>query len=96
MTPEEDEQVGAAVQLLADAARRLREDPTDMHADADVAEASATVFMVDSFSVADEETWAAVGRVTRRLLSALGADEALDDEIRTEAAILDKLLAPLV
>ena len=85
-----------AVKLLADAARRLREDPTDMHADADVAEASATVFMVDSFSVADEETWAAVGRVTRRLLSALGADEALDDEIRTEAAILDKLLAPVV
>ncbi len=96
LTPEEDEQIGAAVQLLADAARRLREDPTDMHADADVAEASATVFMVDSFSVADEETWAAVGRVTRRLLSALGADEALEEEIRTEAAILDKLLAPLV
>jgi hypothetical protein len=95
LTPEEEEQVGAAVRLLADAARRLREDPTDMHADADVAEASATVFTVESFSVADEETWAAVGRVTRRLLSALGADEALDDEIRTEAAILDKLLAPL-
>jgi hypothetical protein len=82
------------IQLLADAARRLRADPTDMHADADVAEASAVVFMADRFEGTDGETWAAVGRVTRRLLSALGADEALDSEIREQAAILDQLLAP--
>jgi hypothetical protein len=84
------------VQLLADAARRLRADPTDMHADADVAEASAVVFMADSFEGTDGETWAAVGRVTRRLLSALGADEALDSEIQQQAAILERLLAPAV
>ncbi len=93
---EVDEQVGRALRLLDDAAHRLREDPTDMQADGDVAEASATVFMVDGFSGADEATWAAVGRVTRRLLSALGADEALEDEIRAQAAVLDKLVAPLV
>jgi hypothetical protein len=88
--------VGAAVRLLRDATSRLRRDPTDMLADADVAEASAAVFMVDRFGDADEETWAAVGRVTRRLLSALGADDALEDEIRSQAAVLDKLLTPLV
>jgi hypothetical protein len=93
---EVDEQVGSALRLLDDAARRLRQDPTDMQADADVAEASATVFMVDGYSGADEATWAAVGRVTRRLLSALGADEALEDEIRAQAAVLDKLVEPLV
>jgi hypothetical protein len=93
---EHDEWVVSALSLLADAARRLRLDPTDMHADADVAEASAAVFSVDMFYDVDAETWAAVGRVTRRLLSALGADEALEDEIRFEAAILDKLLTPLV
>jgi hypothetical protein len=94
----EDERdwVTEAVRLLADAARRLREDPTDMYADADVAEASAAVFTVDMFYGADAETWAAVGRVTRRLLSALGADEALEDEIRSQAAVLDKLLDPLI
>jgi hypothetical protein len=90
-----DEWVGAAVRLLRDAAGRLRRDPTDMLADADVAEASAAVFMVDRFGDADVETWAAVGRVTRRLLSALGADDALEDEIRSQAAVLDKLLTPL-
>ncbi len=93
---EEDAQVGSALRLLGDAAGRLREDPTDMHADADVAEASATVFMVDGYSGADEATWAAVGRVTRRLLSALSADEALEDEIRAQAAVLCKLVEPLV
>ena len=83
-----------ALRLLADAASRLHRDPTDMHADADVAEASAVVFMADDYAGADGETWAAVGRVTRRLLSALGADEALEDEIRTQAAVLEKLLIP--
>jgi hypothetical protein len=37
-----------------------------------------------------------VGRVTRRLLSALGADEALEEEIQTQAAVLEKLLIPIV
>jgi hypothetical protein len=92
---DQDSSVGAAVLLLKDAAARLRRDPTDMHADADVAEASSAVFMVDRFGTADVETWAAVGRVTRRLLSALGADDALEDEIRSQAAVLDKLLTPL-
>jgi hypothetical protein len=84
-----------AVRLLADAAARLHRDPTDMHADADVAEASAVVFMADEYASADEETWAAVGRVTRRLLSALGSEEALEDEIQTQAAVLEKLLLPV-
>jgi hypothetical protein len=93
---EEDERISAGLDLLADAARRLRADPTDMQADADVAEASATVFMVDGYPGVDPDSWAAIGRVTRRLLSALGADEALENEIRAEAAVLDKLLDPLV
>jgi len=92
----DDERVAAAVAILAAAAGRLARDPTDMQADADVAEASAAVFMVDVFYGADVETWAAVGRVTRRLLAALGADEALEDEIRSQAAVLDKLLEPFV
>jgi hypothetical protein len=92
---EEEKQLEGALRLLADAASRLRADPTDMHADADVAEASAYVFMVDDYWSADEATWAAIGRVTRRLLSALGADEALEDEIRAEAAVLGKLLESL-
>jgi hypothetical protein len=91
-----DETTSAALRLLADAAERLHRDPTDMHADADVAEASAAVFMADAYAGADEDTWASVGRVTRRLLSALGADEALEDEIRTQAAVLERLLIPLV
>jgi hypothetical protein len=93
---EQDEPTTAALRLLADAAGRLRRDPTDMHADADVAEASAAVFMAEDYSGADADTWAAVGRVTRRLLSALGADEALEEEIQTQAAVLEKLLNPLV
>lgn len=82
-----------SVRMLADAARRLTVDPTDMQADADVAEASASVFMEDEFYGTDAETWAAVGRVTRRLLVALGAEEAMEDEIRVQASILAKLLA---
>ena len=92
---DEDDDSRAAVRLLADAATRLRSDPTDMQADADVAEASAVVFIADSYGPFDEEAWSAVGRVTRRLLSALGADEALEDEIRKEAGVLEKLLAPV-
>ena len=84
----------SAVGLLADAARRLQADPTDMHADGDVAEASTAVFAADGYPGFDDETWAAVGRVTRRLLAVLGADEALEDEIRRDAGILHRLLAP--
>jgi hypothetical protein len=91
-----EETTTTAVRLLADAAARLHRDPTDMPADADVAEASAVVFMADEYARADEETWAAVGRVTRRLLSALGSEEALEDEIQTEAAVLEKLLVPVL
>jgi hypothetical protein len=83
------------IDLLVRAAARLRQDPTDMQADGDVAQASAAIFAVERVRGLDEETWAAVGRVTRRLLAALGADEALEDEIRLQAAILVKLLAPL-
>ena len=84
--------VSESVRMLADAARRLTVDPTDMEADADVGEASAGVFMQDEFYGTDAETWAAVGRVTRRLLVALGAEEAMEDEIRLQASILAKLL----
>ena len=86
----------ADVVLLADAAGRLYRDPTDMLADSDVAEASTSVFMSDHFDSIGSDTWAAVGRVTRRLLAYLGADEALEDEIRTEAGILARLLEPIV
>ena len=44
----------------------------------------------------DPGTWAAVGRVTRRLLGALGADEALEADIESQAAILCRLLEPMV
>jgi hypothetical protein len=91
-----DEEVTGALGLMLRAASRLRVDPTDMEADGEVAEASAGVFMVDGWAGADDDTWAAVGRVTRRLLAALGSDEALEEEIRTEAAVLATLLGPLV
>ncbi len=99
---EEDEYLAAddptweSVRALHGAALRLREDPTDMAADADVAEYSAGVFAADDFVSIDPDTWAAVGRVTRRLLAALGSDEALEDEIRTQAGVLVKLLQPTV
>lgn len=90
-----DPALDAAVRLLADAASRLRRDPTDMQADADVAEASAAVFIPERYGPLDEDTWTAVGRVTRKLLALLGAEEALEDGIRVQAAILEKLLAPV-
>jgi hypothetical protein len=90
------EPLTSSVRALFHAARRLRADPTDMQADADVAEASTAVFYADGYPGADEETWAAVGRVTRRLLSVLGAEEAMDDAIGREAGVLAKLLEPLV
>lgn len=79
---------------LYQAAKHLREDPTDMQADAALAEASAAVFAVDYLPDLDEAHMAAVGRVTRRLLGALGADEALEGEIRHQAEILCRLVAP--
>jgi hypothetical protein len=85
-----------AIEGLYDAAARLRADPTDMIADGDVAETSARVFALDHLYGVDKDTWAAVGRVTRRLLGALGAEEALDTEIGHQAAILCRLLEPVV
>jgi hypothetical protein len=78
---------------LYDAAKVLREDPTDMQADVALGESSAAVFAADSLPDLDEDQLAAVGRVTRRLLGALGADEALEDEIRHQAEVLCRLLA---
>ncbi len=97
--PEEarrDEVTTEAVEELYLAAARLHRDPTDMQADAEVAEASAAVFGVEDFFGLDGDTWSAVGRVTRRLLGALGAEEALEEEIRTQAGVLVKLLGPAV
>ena len=65
-----------------------------MQADAALGEASAAVFAVDYLPDMDEYDLAAVGRVTRRLLGALGADEALEDEIRHQAEVLCRLIAP--
>jgi hypothetical protein len=79
---------------LYDAAKVLRADPTDMQADVTLGESSAAVFAVDRLPDLDEDQLAAVGRVTRRLLGALGADEALEDEIRHQAEVLCRLLAP--
>ena len=52
------------------------------------------MFAVDYLPDMDEDHLAAVGRVTRRLLGALGADEALEDEIRHQAEVLCRLVAP--
>ncbi|HLH47441.1 MAG TPA: hypothetical protein VKV25_09790, partial [Acidimicrobiales bacterium] len=93
---EPPDEVTEQMQLLADAARRLLADPTDMQADADAMEASSVVFMADEWTVTDADTWAAIGRVTRRLLVVLGSDQALEDDIRMQAGILDKLLTPLL
>ena len=65
-----------------------------MQADVALGESSAAVFAADSLPDLDEDQLAAVGRVTRRLLGALGADEALEDEIRHQAEVLCRLLAP--
>ena len=83
-----------ASRYLYDAAKRLSNDPTDMLADAALSEASVAVFAVDYLPDLDEAQLAAVGRVTRRLLGALGADEGLDDEIRHQAEVLCRLIAP--
>ncbi len=90
-----DPEPGRVLTVLADAARRLVVDPTDMAADGDLAEAAAGVFAIEGVWGVDEETWAAVGRVTRRLLGALGADEALEAEITESATLLARLLQDL-
>jgi len=79
---------------LYEAAKALRDDPTDMQADVALGEASAAVFAADYLPGLDEDQLAAVGRVTRRLLGALGADEALEGEIRHQAEVLCRLIAP--
>ncbi len=86
---------GEVLTRLSDAARRLVVDPTDMVADGDLAEAAAGVFAIDAVWGVDDETWAAVGRVTRRLLGALGADEALEEEIAENSTLLARLLKDL-
>jgi hypothetical protein len=86
---------GEVLTRLADAARRLELDPTDMIADGDLAEAAAGVFAIDVVWGVDDETWAAIGRVTRRLLGALGADEALEEEISESATLLSRMLRDL-
>ncbi len=97
---DDDGQEGAAgtgenvARDLYEAAKVLREDPTDMQADVALGESSAAVFAADSLPDLDGDQLAAVGRVTRRLLGALGADEALEDEIRHQAEVLCRLLAP--
>ncbi|HTT87977.1 MAG TPA: hypothetical protein VMF65_00375 [Acidimicrobiales bacterium] len=90
----EGEEGEAVARELYDAARRLRDDPTDMLADAALSEASVAVFSLDYIPGMDADHLAAVGRVTRRLLGALGADEALDDDIRHQAEVLCRLVAP--
>ena len=97
---DEDEQVAPlegdrdAAREVYDAARRLREDPTDMQADAALSEASALLFAAERLPGMDEEHMAAIGRVTRRLLGALGADEAMEDEICHQSELLCRLVAP--
>ncbi len=83
-----------AAREVYDAARRLREDPTDMHADAALSEASALLFAAERLPGMDEDHMAAIGRVTRRLLGALGADEAMEDEIGHQSELLCRLVAP--
>jgi hypothetical protein len=92
LTGAEFQVIADQIKLLHAAARRLQADPTDMEADGQVAEASAAVFVTDRFRGVDTDTWAAVGRTTRRLLAALGAEEAQEDEITRQAAILSALL----
>jgi hypothetical protein len=92
---ENDTWPGEVLTKLYDASRRLEVDPTDMIADGDLAEAAAGVFAIDAAWGVDEETWAAIGRVTRRLLGALGADEALEEEIAITSALLSRMLADL-
>ncbi|MDQ6616156.1 MAG: hypothetical protein M3083_15810 [Actinomycetota bacterium] len=86
---------GRVLTALASAARRLEVDPTDMVADGDLAEAAAGVFAIDAVWGVDEETWAAIGRVTRRLLGALGAEEALEEEIAESSTLLSRMLRDL-
>jgi hypothetical protein len=91
-----DEATVEALESLLHAARRLRIDPTDMAADGELAESAAEIFAIDHVYGVDGEVWASIGRVTRRLLAALGADIALEDEISSQAAVLCRLVEPIV
>jgi hypothetical protein len=91
-----DEATVEALESLLHAARRLRTDPTDMAADGELAESGAEIFAIDHVFGVDAEVWASIGRVTRRLLAALGADIALEDEISGQAAVLCRLVEPIV
>jgi hypothetical protein len=91
---EEEQQWGVVAANLYAAANRLRENPTDMEADFAVGEASAALFALDDLPRTDPDTLAAIGRVTRRLLGALGAEEAMESEIRNQSEILCRLVAP--
>jgi hypothetical protein len=93
---EADEATVEALESVLHAARRLQADPTDMVADGELAEAGAQVFAIDHVYGIDSEAWASIGRVTRRLLAALGAELAMEDEISTQAAVLCRLLEPIV
>lgn len=92
---EADRAALAVLARLYDAARRLRADPTDMAADGDLAEAAGRMFAIDQPAGVDTEQWAAVGRVTRRLLGALGAEEALETEISESSQLLTRLVEEL-
>ncbi|MDP9075761.1 MAG: hypothetical protein M3N98_16645 [Actinomycetota bacterium] len=87
-----DQELSGVMARLYDAAQRLKVDPTDMIADGDLAEAAGRMFGLSDPPGVEAETWAAVGRVTRRLLGALGADEALEDEIAESSQLLCRLL----
>jgi hypothetical protein len=93
---EADEATVEALESLLHAARRLRTDPTDMAADGELAESGAEIFAIDHVYGVDGDVWASIGRVTRRLLAALGADIALEDEISSQAAVLCRLVEPIV
>lgn len=91
----EDDVPGRVLTKLADASHRLEIDPTDMVADGDLAEAAAGLFAIEGVWGVDEDDWAAIGRVTRRLLGALGADEALEEEIFVSSSLLSRMLKDL-
>jgi hypothetical protein len=86
----------AILGALRDAAWRLSVDPTDMIADADTGEVAARLFLIDELPGVTEADLAAIGRVTRRLLGALGAEEAMEAEIVTQASVLVRLLDPII
>src|SRR6202021_2917679 len=51
---------GAGPDELLSRVQGLQADPPDMHADADVGESSALLFLIDDFPGTDPDTWAAI------------------------------------